>query len=246
MNKFLLGLVWATTAVLVIFIVSLPINLQTHLIAGAVILGVMMTIKMFSSGGTLRLVALALGTAVVMRYVYWRTTSTLPPVTQLENFIPGLLLYLAEMYSVFMLALSLFIVAKPLPSRSPNPVEDDVLPSVDVFIPSYNEDAALLADTIAAAKAMDYPPERLTVWLLDDGGTVERTGPHTTVLKPKPKPVSDHPEDVNPRRWKLLTADEQREEMLAYLLKRAPEHTIPDEEIDRREVAMMDDPFDDI
>ena len=181
MNKFLLGLVWATTAVLVIFIVSLPINLQTHLIAGAVILGVMMTIKMFSSGGTLRLVALALGTAVVMRYVYWRTTSTLPPVTQLENFIPGLLLYLAEMYSVFMLALSLFIVAKPLPSRSPNPVEDDVLPSVDVFIPSYNEDAALLADTIAAAKAMDYPPERLTVWLLDDGSTIQKRNSNDVV-----------------------------------------------------------------
>ncbi len=174
MSKLLLGLVWAIVAACVIFIVALPINLQTHLIAGAIVLTMMMTLKLLRPGGTWRLIALALGTAIVLRYVYWRTTSTIPPVSQLENFIPGLLLYLAEMYSVFMLALSLFIVAKPLPSRAASPIDDADLPFVDVFIPSYNEEPALLADTIAAAKAMDYPQERLTVWLLDDGGTVQK------------------------------------------------------------------------
>src|SRR5690606_19597906 len=33
---------------------------------------------------------------------------------------------------------------------------------------------ALLADTIAAARAMDYPADRMTVWLLDDGGPVQK------------------------------------------------------------------------
>jgi cellulose synthase (UDP-forming) len=174
MRKALLAILWAFTALVMVFIVALPINLQTHLIAGTVILLLMMALKVAGARGTWRLIALALGTAIVMRYVYWRTTSTLPPVSQLENFIPGLLLYLAEMYSVFMLGLSLFIVAKPLPSRPPSPVEESDLPSVDVFIPSYNEDPALLADTIAAARAMDYPADRLTVWLLDDGGTVQK------------------------------------------------------------------------
>src|SRR5690606_34350827 len=51
---------------------------------------------------------------------------------------------------------------------------DDDLPAVDVFIPTYNEDPHLLADTIAAAKAMDYPQDRITVWLLDDGGTDQK------------------------------------------------------------------------
>ena len=111
MSRLFLGIVWAFAAITVIFIVSLPINLQTHLIAGTVVLVLMMALKLLRPTGTWRLVALALGTAIVLRYVYWRTTSTLPPVSQLENFIPGLLLYLAEMYSVFMLALSLFIVA---------------------------------------------------------------------------------------------------------------------------------------
>lgn len=173
-NQYLLGLIWALTGVLLILVVWLPINLQTHLIATSVILGLMMVLKLVRPEGTWRLVALALGTAIVLRYVYWRTTSTLPPPSQLENFIPGLLLYLAEMYSVFMLALSLFIVAQPAPSRTPEPVDEDDLPHVDVFIPTYNEDVALLADTIAAAKAMDYPADRVVVWLLDDGATDQK------------------------------------------------------------------------
>ncbi len=175
MSKFLLVLVWALSAALVLLIVSLPINLQTHLIAGTVVLALMVVLKFLRPEGNWRLVALALGTAIVLRYVYWRTTSTLPPVSQLENFIPGLLLYLAEMYSVFMLGLSLFIVAKPLPPRPSLVVEDDTnLPTVDVFIPSYNEDPQLLADTVAAACAMDYPADKFTVWLLDDGGTEQK------------------------------------------------------------------------
>ncbi|WP_163283990.1 glycosyltransferase, partial [Enterobacter hormaechei] len=41
-------------------------------------------------------------------------------------------------------------------------------------VPSYNEDAAILAMTLAAARQMNYPPEKLTVWLLDDGGTDQK------------------------------------------------------------------------
>lgn len=174
MGKLFAGVIWAILAIGTILIVSLPINLQTHLVVGGVVLTLMIFVKLLGLDGAWRLVGLALGTALVLRYVYWRTTSTIPPVTQLENFIPGLLLYLAEMYSVFMLFLSLFIVAKPLPSRTPVIVGDEDLPHVDVFIPSYNEEASLLADTIAAARAMDYPSDRLTVWLLDDGGTVQK------------------------------------------------------------------------
>ncbi|WP_457662409.1 glycosyltransferase [Sinorhizobium medicae] len=43
-----------------------------------------------------------------------------------------------------------------------------------MFVPSYNEDASLLANTLAAAKGMDYPAEKLRVWLLDDGGTLQK------------------------------------------------------------------------
>ncbi|WP_185984666.1 UDP-forming cellulose synthase catalytic subunit [Aureimonas mangrovi] len=166
---------WASAAIVALFVITLPISVQSQLIAVTLVLSVMVVLKVFNLGGTWRLIALALGTAVVLRYVYWRTTGTLPPVSQLHNFIPGFLLYLAEMYSVFMLGLSLFVVADPLPPRPSRGNErTDLFPSVDVFVPTYNEEPALLANTIAAALAMDYPSDRLKVWLLDDGGTMQK------------------------------------------------------------------------
>ncbi len=167
-------ILWAFVSALVILVITLPINLQTQLIASIAVVTFMAVIKVLRAEGIWRLIALAFGTAIVLRYVYWRTTSTLPPLNQLENFIPGFLLYLAEMYSVMMLALSLFVVAMPLPPRKSRVAEEGRLPSVDVFVPTYNEDTALLANTLAAAKAMDYPADRLTVWLLDDGGTEQK------------------------------------------------------------------------
>ncbi|CDZ35508.1 UDP-forming cellulose synthase catalytic subunit [Neorhizobium galegae] len=174
MRTFLSAVIWALASALIIALVTLPINTRTQLIASILVVSVMGIIRLLKAGGKWRLVALAFGTAMVMRYVYWRTTSTLPPVNQLENFIPGLLVYLAEMYSVLMLALSLFVVSMPLPSRAPYGRRDRELPTVDVFVPSYNEDEVLLANTLAAARNMDYPPEKLTVWLLDDGSTLQK------------------------------------------------------------------------
>lgn len=179
MAKLIVVAFWAVASAGVILLITLPINLQTQLIASVALAGLMMLLKMMRPEGIWRLIALSFGTAIVLRYVYWRTTSTLPPINQPQDFIPGLLLYSAEMYSVFMLALSLFVVAMPLPPRPSRKgsfaaEEAAGLPSVDVFIPSYNEEPALLANTIAAAKALDYPPDKVTVWLLDDGGTVQK------------------------------------------------------------------------
>ncbi|MDI7862111.1 UDP-forming cellulose synthase catalytic subunit [Rhizobiaceae bacterium n13] len=174
MRKAGIVLIWAAFSVGLIAMVMIPINLQTQLILGLLAVTVMGVIKILKAEGNWRLVALAFGTAIVMRYVYWRTFNTLPPANQPENFIPAILLYLAEMYSVMMLALSLFVVSRPLPPRpSPTPPEGK-FPRVDVFVPTYNEDPALLANTLAAAKGMDYPADRLEVWLLDDGGTAQK------------------------------------------------------------------------
>src|SRR5690349_1287704 len=112
MQKLLMILLWAFASAMVIILITLPISLETQLVAGMSVLVAMMILKLLRPDGIWRLIALAFGTAIVMRYVYWRSTSTLPPLNQPENFIPGFLLYLAEMYSVLMLALSLFVVAQ--------------------------------------------------------------------------------------------------------------------------------------
>lgn len=166
--------IWALVSLSVLALVTLPVNLQTQLIASITVVTIMAAIKILHGEGMWRQIALAFGVAIVLRYVYWRTMNTLPPLNQLENFIPGFLLYLAEMYSVMMLALSLFVVARPLPPRPSRAATPGKFPYVDVFVPSYNEDPELLANTLAAAKAMDYPVEKLQVWLLDDGGTLQK------------------------------------------------------------------------
>src|SRR5690606_20808328 len=106
-----------------------------------------------------------------MRYAFWRTTETLPSIHEPLNFIPGLILYLAEMYCLAMLAISFFMLADPVKRKAPDPGDAASLPTVDVFIPSYNEEPELLAGTLAAAKSLLYPKDRLNVYLLDDGGT---------------------------------------------------------------------------
>ena len=173
MSKIGFSLLWAVAAGAALFLIGLPISLQAQLIAGSMIVAAMIVLKTIRPEGIWRLISLSLGTAMVLRYVYWRTTDTIPPVNQLENFVPGVLLYVAELYNVFMLGLSLFVVAKPLPSRVSPPVPA-VPPTVDIFVPTYNEDTVLLATTLAAAKGIDYPADRMTIWLLDDGGTDQK------------------------------------------------------------------------
>ncbi|WP_108045729.1 UDP-forming cellulose synthase catalytic subunit [Bosea sp. 124] len=167
-------IVWAVIAAVVVLMITLPISLQAHLIAGAIVVSAMIVLKFLRPRGVWRLIALGLGTAIVLRYIYWRTTSTLPAVNQIEDFIPAMTLYLAELYNIGMLFLSLFVVAMPLPRRKTPPIDPQTAPTVDVFVPTYNEDPELLATTLSAALAMDYPADRLKVFLLDDGGTDEK------------------------------------------------------------------------
>ncbi|MBB4008570.1 UDP-forming cellulose synthase catalytic subunit [Allorhizobium taibaishanense] len=168
-------LLWLTCASAMLLLAFLPIDTRTQLVTTFIILIIVAAMKMMRVEGRGRVVFLSLASAIVLRYVYWRTSSTLPPVNQLENFIPGLLLYLAEMYSVMMLFLSLFVVSTPLPPRKPfRTLSYDELPIVDIFVPSYNEEESLLANTLAAARNLDYPADKFTVWLLDDGSTEQK------------------------------------------------------------------------
>ena len=45
----------------------------------------------------------------------------------------------------------------------------DKLPSVDVFIPTYNEGIDVLERSIVGATHLDWPHEKLAIWVLDDG-----------------------------------------------------------------------------
>jgi cellulose synthase (UDP-forming) len=165
---------WACWGLAFVALATEPVSIRSQLVVCGGALVLMSVIRGLGLKGIWRQVFMALGTAIVMRYFFWRTANTLPPISDLPDFIPGVLLYTAEVYSTVMLAISMFVVADPLERKAPpTPAEDD-LPTVDVFIPTYNEDPELLAMTVIGAIGLDYPKERLKVWILDDGGTDQK------------------------------------------------------------------------
>ncbi|QKV20596.1 UDP-forming cellulose synthase catalytic subunit [Oricola thermophila] len=156
------------------FLIAQPVGTTGQLIISLSVIVMLTVISVLRLDGTWRHIFLAVASVIVLRYAFWRTTNTLPPADDLYSFIPALLLYGAEMYCILMLAISLFVVSDPI-DREPAPqFPDEELPTIDVFVPSYNEGKEILALTLAAAKAMVYPKDKLRIYLLDDGGTLEK------------------------------------------------------------------------
>jgi cellulose synthase (UDP-forming) len=99
-----------------------------------------------------------------MRYFYWRVSSTFNADSAADATVSALLLG-AEIYGLAILYLGYFQTIE-LRSRTPPPVPD-ALPTVDVFIPTYNESVEIVRRTAIGALAIDYP--RKQVFILDDG-----------------------------------------------------------------------------
>ena len=163
--------IWTISTVLLLALVLQPVGADVQLLIGVLTIGFLFAVTRFDRSRPARYIALATASIVVLRYAYWRTTSTLPPIDDLTNFIPGFALYAGEMFCIFMFFVSVFVVADPIERETPPLVKDEELPTVDVFVPSYNESADILALTLAAAAGMDYPANKFKVYLLDDGGT---------------------------------------------------------------------------
>ena len=167
-------ILWALSACAMLLLAGLPLGVEAQLSMAIVVLGAMVLIKLFRLRGPWRAVFLGLGTFIVLRYVAWRVSSTIPSISSPADFIAGVLLFAAELYCVVMLFLSLFTIADPI-DRPRAPQHDaESAPTVDVFIPSYNESVEIVAPTLAAAKRMIYPADKLNVFLLDDGGTEQK------------------------------------------------------------------------
>ncbi|HAA97524.1 MAG TPA: cellulose synthase catalytic subunit (UDP-forming), partial [Alteromonas macleodii] len=122
-----------------------------------------------------RILALVLAIALSVRYLLWRGIYTLT-YSDFLSMIAVWLLFGAEIYAGITSVLGAIVNAFPLsrPLLSLEGVDKSTLPSVDVMIPSYNEDEGILEVTIRAAKMLDYPKEKLRIHLLDDGGTDQK------------------------------------------------------------------------
>jgi cellulose synthase (UDP-forming) len=120
-----------------------------------------------SRKGSLAIGILAIITST--RYIFWRTTQTLSFGTPFEALF-GTGLYLAELYAWVLLILGFLQTTWPL-ERPVVEIEGDpdTWPTVDVYIPTYNESLDIVRNTVFAAMDMDYPHDRFKVFILDDG-----------------------------------------------------------------------------
>ncbi len=110
-----------------------------------------------------------LSVAVSARYLFWRATETLEFASASDALL-GYGLALAELHACLVLTLGYVQTLRPL-GRKPHPLPDDPLtwPTVDVFIPVRREPMSEVRATALGAMAIDWPPGKLRVHLLDDG-----------------------------------------------------------------------------
>ena len=165
---------WSIATAAMLLLAVMPLSLEAQLALTAASLAIMALIKVLNLRGPFRGIFLSFGIFVILRYIAWRLTSTVPPTSSPVDFIAGVALVGAELYCVVMLFLSLFTVANPIDRPRAPKLSDAEAPTVDVFVPSYDESIDIVAPTLAAAKRMVYPAGKLNVFLLDDGGTDEK------------------------------------------------------------------------
>ena len=160
------------SALLFALVVSVPLDLTGQLLFSAGSFGAALLLSR-TPGRLTTLAMIVLSISASSRYMYWRVTDTVG-FTNWVDACFGFGLLLAELYAFLVLLIGYFQTAWPLQRRPvPMPQDVDTWPSVDVFIPTYNEPLEVVKQTVFSAMQMDWPEDRLHVYVLDDGRRAE-------------------------------------------------------------------------
>ena len=160
------------SALLMGLVISVPLDLQGQILFS---LGSFAAALLLSKtpGRLSTLAMIVLSISASSRYIYWRFTDTIG-FTHWMDAAFGYGLVLAELYAFAVLLIGYFQTAWPLQRRPvPMPADVSTWPSVDVFIPSYNEPLEVVRQTVFSAMSLDWPKDRLHVYVLDDGRRTE-------------------------------------------------------------------------
>ncbi len=122
----------------------------------------------------LRWLAVGLLAALTAFYAQWRVSETLPGFGWELAFLWPWLFFGCEATALVYESWCLYVLTG-YSNRTPEADRYEpllrartALPTVDVYIATYNEKEEILDPTIRAALALDYPPGCLKVWVLDD------------------------------------------------------------------------------
>ena len=169
-------LVLCAAAVVLYFLGTLPLTWPQQGVLGLLMLLMAMALARSSDSYLVTLTLMLLSCFCTFRYGYWRIDQVYlffrDPSnhwTALDAFFIGCLL-LAEVYAFFILFLGYFQTVWPL-RRAPVALPDDPedWPHIDVLIPTYNEPLDVVRYTAFGALNMDWPAEKMHIYILDDG-----------------------------------------------------------------------------
>jgi cellulose synthase (UDP-forming) len=118
-----------------------------------------------------RRIGAAVTAALMLRYMWWRCTETLPPLDE-PGGVAGLVFLGVEMLASLAGLLLLHVLSRTSDRSAEadaHPVErfPGGPPMIDILVATYNEKREILLRTLVGALGQDYP--RFRVWVLDDG-----------------------------------------------------------------------------
>jgi cellulose synthase (UDP-forming) len=168
MKKLLLILLALAMVPVALLIVITPMDSQKQYIFGFISIGLLFLMG-FSKKRSISVIMVVMSLLMSTRYMYFRLTQTLHFNSEIETIL-GMGLFLAEVYVWILLLLNYLQTIWPL-KREIVPLPDDMSlwPTVDVYIPTYNESLEVVRDTVLAAQCIDYPRDKMKIYLLDDG-----------------------------------------------------------------------------
>lgn len=155
-----------------LMLVTIPFTLHEQLAFSLVFAAIALYVRRYV-GTLMTLVLIAMSIVVSTRYMYWRLSTTVVQEVNIDMAF-GLGLLAAEFYAWLVLVVGFFQTIWPL-NRKPVllPEDTSLWPSVDIFIPTYNEPLSVVRPTVMAALALDWPADKMNVYILDDGRRAE-------------------------------------------------------------------------
>ncbi len=156
--------------------VSLYLSWPKQIVLGSVSVVIVLILNRVTRSQVVTLALMLLSMAATLRYGWWRVHSVVQHFADESNqhitidAVLMLVLLSAEAYTILIMVLGFMQTSSPLRRRPiALPEDEDLWPHVDVLIPTYNEPLLLVRYTVLAAANIDYPPEKLHVYILDDG-----------------------------------------------------------------------------
>jgi cellulose synthase (UDP-forming) len=169
-------IVYALLLFLAFECITVDFNWFEQAVLGILTIAVAFALNSMSDSELITLALIFASMLATARYAYWRIVTLIQTINDGSHRVPWIDLFFmliligAEIYAWAILYLGYIQTARPLrrpPVALPRDIEE--WPEVDLLIPTYNEPLTVVRSTAFAAMNIDYPADKLHVYVLDDG-----------------------------------------------------------------------------